>query len=365
MNSYEKFIEKSKEKHNNRYDYSLVEYKNNKTKVKIICSKHGVFEQTPNNHLNGNGCPYCGNISSSYNRKMDKKQFILNSIKVHGDKYDYSLVDYKQNKIKIKILCKKCNRIFEQTPNNHISKKHGCPYCSLYKKLTTEQFILRSIKVHGEKYDYSLVDYKNSKTKVKIICNKCNSIFEQIPEKHYHGNGGCPICMPNKKMTKDLFIEKSKEKHNNKYDYSLVEYKNNKTKVKIICPKHGLFFQIPSSHLSNIGCPVCNESKGERYISDFLNKNNIIFERNKKFDNCIYKRNLFFDFYLSEYNICIEFDGRQHYESVDFFGGNKTYKEQKIRDNIKDEYCKDNNIKLIRINDETLNKIDNYLKFYI
>jgi hypothetical protein len=115
-------------------------------------------------------------------------------------------------------------------------------------------FIRKSILKHGKYYDYSFVNYINAKTKVRIICPE-HGEFEQIPDNHTRSHG-CPNCGGSKKLTNDEFIIKAKEKHKNKYDYSLVEYMNNLTKINIICPKHGEFKQRPSDHL-NYGCNKC------------------------------------------------------------------------------------------------------------
>lgn len=161
---------------------------------------------------------------------------------------------------------------------------------------------------------------------------------------------GCGKCGGTKMLNLNEFILKSNKIHNNKYDYSLVNFKNVKTKVKIVCPIHNIVFeQTPNHHMNGVGCPVCNESKGEKEIRTFLEKNDIKYERNKKFKKCRYKRVLPFDFYLNEHNICIEFDGLQHYKPVNFWGGEVSLVEQKERDQIKTIFCRENNIKLIRI----------------
>ncbi|MDM0587711.1 hypothetical protein QTH25_13120 [Clostridium perfringens] len=118
---------------------------------------------------------------------------------------------------------------------------------------------------------------------------------------------------------------------------------------------------IPNSLKKNKSCPVCKESKGEKAIREYLEKNNIIFKQEYKFEDCRYKYVLPFDFYISSKNLCIEFDGRQHFESNDFFGGEKSFKDTKIRDKIKNNYCKDNNIKLIRIPYWELDSIEKIL----
>jgi hypothetical protein len=238
-----KFIEKSIKIHGDKYDYFLVNYKNNKTKVKIICPIHGVFEQTPNKHLSKHGCSKC---NKKY--KPTTKEFIEKSIKIHGDKYDYSLVNYKNNKTKVKIICP-IHGVFEQTPSNHINMGQKCPKCSKNVP-TTKDFVEKSIKIHGDKYDYSLVNYKNSKTKVKIIC-PIHGVFEQTPYAHVDKKQSCPICYNQQMFDNNVtFIKKSISIHDNKYNYSLVNYKNSKIKVKIICPIHGVFEQIPNDHMN-------------------------------------------------------------------------------------------------------------------
>ena len=163
-----------------------------------------------------------------------------------------------------------------------------------------------------------------------------------------------------KKLTTEEFITKSNLIHNNKYDYSLVNYENSSSKIKIICPVHGIFEQTSSEHLHGSGCPTCNDSKGERKISKYLSEHEIKFEKQMKFQNCKNINLLPFDFYLPEQNICIEFDGRQHYEIIEYFGGEQKLKYTQHNDQIKNDFCKNNNIQLIRIKyDEDINNILN------
>jgi hypothetical protein len=191
MNKKINFIEKSKITHGNKYDYSLVEYINSKTKVKIICPEHGIFEQRPDNHKS-QGCPKCANIQSSIKQRHNKELFITKSRLIHGDKYDYSLVEYINAKTKVKIICSE-HGVFEMSPNVHINCKSGCKLCfNNEQKLSNVDFIEKCRLIHGNKYDYSLVEYINSKTKVKIICPE-HGIFEQRPNNHLQGNE-CPKC---------------------------------------------------------------------------------------------------------------------------------------------------------------------------
>jgi len=124
----------------------------------------------------------------------------------------------------------------------------------------------------------------------------------------------------------------------------------------------GSFLQQARHHLSGCGCPYCRESKGEIKLCKLLSVNNIKYIRQYKFDECKYIKKLPFDFYLPEYHICIEYNGRQHYEPVEAFGGEKEYENVKLRDEKKKEYCKNNNIKLIVFKyDQSLDDIKNIL----
>ena len=245
------FIDMSNKKHNNKYDYSLVEYKNNYTKIKIICPIHGIFEQEPSSHLCTVGCPKCSG------KNKTNEELILELKNVHGNKYDYSLVNYKSMNTKIKIICPE-HGVFEQYLYSH-RKGYGCPYCSKCKKSTTEEFIKKSKKIHGDKYDYSLVNYKSMTTKVKIICPK-HGVFEQLPSNHIYYDSGCLKCVGRNKTNEELILE-LKNVQGNRYDYSLVNYVDFDTKVKIICPLHGVFEQHFYSHRRGYGCPNCSRNE--------------------------------------------------------------------------------------------------------
>lgn len=281
-------------------------------------------------------------------KRLTTEEFIEKSKKVHGDKYDYSLVEYTVNHKHIKIICPKHGE-YVKTPLLHLLGQ-GCKICS-GKQHTTEIFIKNAKSVHGNKYDYSLVDYKNGRTKVKIICKK-HGIFEQTPEAHYYDGDGCSECSGNKKMTTDTFIKKSLLIHGNKYDYNSVLYVNNRTKVNIKCDEHGYFMQSPDHHLVGGGCPYCKNSIGENFIALFLENNNFKYVRQKQFDGClnpITNRKLPFDFYLPDLNVCIEYDGLQHFKSVEMYGGQKYLEETQFKDEIRNDFCNSNGIKLLRI----------------
>lgn len=338
----DKFIEKSNKIHNNKYDYSKIEYINNNKKVEIICNIHGCFNQTPGSHLNGNGCPKCGTESSAKNQRDTTEIFIEKSKKVHGDKYDYSYVNYIDRHTKVKIICKE-HGFFEQLPNNHISGQI-CGKCA-GKNITKEEFIEKCKKIHDNKYDYSLVKYTNTQNYINIICQK-HGIFSQKATNHLNQENGCPKCYGvNIKSNTVEFVEKSKKLYLDRYDYSLTDYKQANSPVIIICKKHGQFNQDPSHHLSGQGCPVCKSSKGENEIFRILKQKNINFHHHHK----LLDFNLEFDFYLPDHKIGIEYDGIQHFKPIKYFGGDNAFKDQQRRDREKDEYCIKNNIILLRI----------------
>ena len=354
LSNKDEFIKKAVLIHGNKYDYSLVEYKNCKTNVKIICPIHGVFEQTHDKHTNAKqGCPYCaGNI------KKNTKQFIESAKKVHGNKYDYSKVNYINRSTNVIITCPK-HGDFEQTPINHL-KGEGCPYCA--GKLTTEMFIKVSKNVHGDKYDYSKtnLDVRDKYGKVCIICPRHGEFWQYT---YTHKNGcGCPHCAGNFKKTKEQFIEDSRRVHGDKYSYNKFVYDGNHKKGIITCPIHGDFLMTPNKHvISKQGCPYCNESKLEEKISVFLSENGISFERHKHFD-WLGKKHL--DFYLPDYNIAIECQGGQHFMPVDFFGSDIVFNDCIKRDINKNKLCKENGVKIIYYTESFLLKFSNFQPFY-
>ena len=255
----EEFIAKAKLVHGDKYDYSKVEYVGALKKVCIICPKHGEFWQEANGHLKGQCCPKC-NLEK---RASSKEEFIKKARKVHGDKYDYSNVDYVNTMTKVCIICPKHGE-FWQRPYSHLHG-NGCSKCANEatgerRSFSKEEFIKKAREVHGDKYDYSKVNYVNNYTKVCIICHE-HGEFWQTPSTHLRGQG-CPKCNLKKQTcTTDEFIAKAKKIHGDKYDYSKVEYVNRKTKVCIICSKHGEFWQTPNHHLSGCGCPKCGIEK--------------------------------------------------------------------------------------------------------
>ena len=353
------FIRRSKEKHGDVYDYSKSVYSGAKVPIEIVCSEHGPWKTLPYTHYIGHGCYECGHKKISSKIKDTTVDFIQKAKNIYGDKYDYSEVDYVQSNKKVILICNQ-HGSFEVKPHRHLLGQQ-CPLCTKEKVRkdslhTTEYFIKKSKEFHGNLYDYSLSEYSGKDNKVQIICNEHGPFFMSA---FTHRKGaGCPVCGIikqglSRRDNTESFIVKAYKVHGNTFNYSLVDYHKSNIPVEIICKKHGSFTLRPCNHLNGQGCPTCAESKGERLISKILDKYNILYFKQHKFDDCVSDKKSYFklpfDFYLPNYNCCIEFDGRQHFMSIDLFGGDEGLKRRKNLDKIKSLYCKKNKINLIRV----------------
>lgn len=298
-------------------------------------------------------------------------EFIHKANIKHGDRYDYSNVKYENSTKKIDIFCKKHNIHFFQQANSHL-RGIGCPTCgtesrSKSQAKTKERFVELAKEKHRDKYDYNEVVYVNYNTKVKIFCKEHNNYFYQFPDNHTRGYSGCSKCKGNSiskanRGTVEDFIIKAKAIHGGKYNYSEVQFINHHQKAKIFCNKHKEYFeQTITSHLFGNGCQKCSASKGENAISVFLDKSQIQYERQKKFETCRNVHRLPFDFYIPELNICIEFDGMQHSQVMGYWGGDKKLLDTQRKDKIKNNWCNENGVKLLRINYKDLPKIEEIL----
>ena len=251
----EEFIEKAKYANENKYDYSLVKYINSNFKVEVICNEHGSFLTRPADHIRGHGCPKC-----SDNVMLSKSEFIARANIIHNNFYDYSKVEYKGNKKKIEIICKE-HGSFLQKPNSHLLGQ-GCAKCSNVYRKTTEEYVQEVSEVHDYKYNYSLVKYKNSRSRIKIICQE-HGEFELVACNHLNGSE-CPGCIKdriaeNRKRTYNEFLKDAKELHGEKYTYCFSKLVASRDTVNIVCPIHGKFEQKVSNHLANRGCSECGK----------------------------------------------------------------------------------------------------------
>ena len=234
--------------------------------------------------------------------------------------------------------------------------------------MTKEEFVKEAIKIHGNRYDYSKVEFLGVKKKVCIIC-PIHGEFWQVAYSHLKGHG-CSKCAGVGRLTTEEFVQRAKQVHGDKYDYSKTEYVNARTKVCIICHKknrngieHGEFWQTPNEHIHGRGCPKCRNSYLERTISIFLEENGIKYFKEKTFPWLRKNKNspLFLDFYLPDYNVAIECQGVQHFMPIK----NNVDKFEKIKfnDRFKKEKCEENGIKLLYFSHEIISK--NYTNEYI
>nr|DAT67965.1 MAG TPA: endonuclease-like protein [Caudoviricetes sp.] len=360
------FIEKARKVHGDKYDYSCTEYKGARYNVDIRCKIHGVFTQIATNHLGGKGCTECSKIKVARDQTSNTEEFIKKARNIHGDKYDYSLVDYKNNRTQVEIICTK-HGSFLQTPSGHLSGK-GCIECGKEKSkedirsrimLSKDEFIKRANNVHKNLYDYSKIEYVDTRTKIKIVCKK-HGLFLQTPQKHMMGRG-CPTCGRERTIEHNFsntqdFIKKAKLLHGDLFGYKKVDYRGADIKIEIICKKHGSFFQSPHNHLKGTGCPRCgvSASKFEIEIVNFI-KTFYCGEIITNSKDIIPPMEL--DIFLPEFNLGIEING-MYWHSEKF--KEKNYHLHKYN------LCKDKGIRLISIWEWEIikdkDKIENFIK---
>ncbi len=314
MNKDIGFIEKARMIHGDKYDYSKVEYIKNSEKVCIICPKHGEFWMTPHNHLQRRGCPICAKIS--------RKEFLSN--------YDRTSISEK----------------------------------------VKENFFVKANEKHSYKYNYSKSEYIGSRVPMRIICPEHGEFF-MTPRQHLQGCG-CYKCAKDnfsskKKLGIDGFVEKAVNVHGNKYDYSKVEYVDSFTKVHIICPEHGSFWQTPSAHIHlREGCPKCNESHLERLTRNTLDNHNMAYISECSRDTFPWLELQTLDFYIPDKNIAIECQGRQHFSDKAFSGRdrNRDFEYQIRNDILKEKKCRENNVKLFYLVDNISYALNSGIELY-
>lgn len=275
----ELFCDRARDKHGSKYNYDGVVYKSINKKVKIICPEHGVFFQPPGDHLKGHGCMLCARnrIAESKHKTVSYRDIVKNSRLVHGDAYIYPVQTLKKTGQKIKIICPRHGE-FTQDYKNHING-HGCSYCGnnrIKQAISKNQddFIQQCKDHHGDRYDYSKTQYISSGYLVTITCD-IHGDFQQLAGTHIRG-AGCHKCNGGYKYNLEEFIERANQVHDNAYDYTNSVYINSKTKVDIRCETHGIFSQLPESHLQGTRCPKCANAFGKmenEWLNSFKNPN--------------------------------------------------------------------------------------------
>jgi very-short-patch-repair endonuclease len=314
----EEFIRKSIEKHGSKFDYSEVIFNGTKNKVSIKCLAGHKFDQSPNSHLAGSGCRFCAK-KVPYTRET----FIAKAKIIHDYKFSYDNLVWNGTKYKIEFSCNDCGTVINIKAQGHIASK-GCRKCVRFGlRLTTEKFIRKAIKIHGDKYDYSKTNYVLITDKVEIFCRNCDKYFSQTPSIHLEGSG-CYTCGNKERgiarlMSNAEFERKARIVHGEKYGYEDVNMVHTRINVSIYCrscKKH--FSQRPANHLhvrGGCGCPNCTlrVSKGEIAFLDLVG----ISEDNRQ------KRigKYLVDGYDPDTNTVYEYDG-------DFYHGNPAMYDQ-------------------------------------
>ena len=250
-----RFIAMAREIHGDTFDYSKSICNAIKDRVIVTCKVpgHGDWEVKANNHLSSkSGCPKCAG-----NQTLGASKFIDMATKIHNGLYTYGDITYVNNTTPVSIICKKHGE-FSQPPMPHLAGQ-GCPKCAGKGTITTESFIALSKQIHGDKFDYSLAEFKTTAQYITLKCKAEGHIFKQKYGTHIYQKSGCMQCSGSAKKTLEKFISDARKVHGDTYDYSLCTYVNVGTKVDIICSTHGVFSVKPNSHLRGAICRKCYE----------------------------------------------------------------------------------------------------------
>lgn len=338
----EEFRKEVFEKYGDEFEL-LDEYVNNCTKIKFKHNPCGrILEIRPAKLLGGDKCKYC-----SGKAKKDTQIFSEELKEKYGKEYEV-IGEYinSRSHIRIKHIC---GHEYDVTPDN-ILRGRKCPKCRNTR--STNQFKKDIFNRFGDEYEV-LSQYKHINEEVKFLHKICGTEFYREPlvmvKTHITH---CPICRVNRRKTHEEFLEQVKSIYGDEYEV-VSEYITNKDEMEIKHNKCGTRYVVNRAEkflMMEQKCPICypRESKYAVTVKNYLERKNIEFKSEYKFLGCVYENNLPFDFYLPKYNICIEVDGEQHFKPVKWWGGEKGFELIKIRDNIKNVYCKENNITLIR-----------------
>lgn len=366
--THEEYIEELKIKNPNVE--VIGKYINARTKILHKCKIHNVeWIAVPDNILRGCGCSQC---------KIDKDVVNIKNRRKTHEQYVQELIDknipidpleeYVNCKTNILHKCKICGYMWDTKPCT-ILAGCGCPICGIdeSRKIRMKTHNEYVVELFENNPNLEVVEqYNGNHNPIKHYCKKHKTEFNIRPSDALNGHG-CNKCHIEK-------IKNANTKTHDCYEYELIEkninikaigvYIDASTKIMHHCLKCGCeWFATPNSILRGSGCPKCNESRGEKNIRNYLHTHNIDYISQYTFCDCKDKKALPFDFYLPELNVCIEYDGEQHVRSIDFFGGNDGLKKRQLHDQIKTDYCKINNIPLLRImyNENIEEKLNNFL----
>ena len=343
----------------------LSEYINSTTNMKMRCKCGNIFEKSWR-VMNRSKKFKCNDCIIKENSNKQKMPYELAKIKT--EKLGYQLLTTKEEYVKAseknKIRCPNGHE-YEQILND-LFQGHGCKKCAYKRNGEKQKLNYEYVKNKIDELGFILLsnEYYNIDSKIKVKCKKCGHIF--YPTFHNLQKGsGCPNCFNKIRGKSSLISYEERLKYVQSFGYDIItpknEYKNADTKVILKCDKGHLYECKLHDFYNGNRCPKCNQSKGEVKIKKYLKDNNIFYKEQYKFEDCKAQRKLPFDFYLPDYNLIIEYDGKQHFEISSFFGDIDSFIGIKVRDTIKNIYCKKNNINLIRIPYWEYDNIENIL----
>ena len=342
-------------------------YKNNRSPIKFICNRHGVYSQLWNSHKRGStGCKSCRYDKTSKSNRLSWDS-LINSCKVKGYDIPINKNEYKNQNSLLTFNCP-IHGNYMQPLGSHMQGKTGCKKCKFIKRQSSKQewdmqIMSDYCKEHNLDLPKDNQEYINLKAKYIYTCPKHGEYY-QTWGKHKVGQIGCRKC----RLGNTLLNVKKLNSRCSQYnlDSATDTFKiNDRFYGSFTCKTHNIeYCQRIDMHLKGQGCPICNESHGEKYIRNYLDKHSIKYIPQKRFNDLKDEKLLSYDFYLPDYNTLIEYQGKQHYKSFEYFGGEEQFKKQQYHDNLKREYAKDNGYKLLELS-HTLNTqelVDKYLK---
>lgn len=331
-------------------------YVNTNTKIKVKHNKCGnIYEVAPVKFLLGRRCPYCFGI-----HKKSNKQFKREVYDLVGNEYTF-LDAYVNARTKLRVKHNNCGNVYKVKPNNFLNGSR-CPYCYGTSKKTDTQFKQEVKNLVGNEYTF-LDSYVDAKTKLKVKHNTCGNIYEVQPNTFLSAKRRCPYCFGTNKKTTAEFDAEVCDLVGNEYTF-LDSYSGAKTKIKVKHNICGNIYEVqPTNFIQGYRCPYCSSSKGEDIINKILKLLGTSYECQKTFDDLSDKTNLSYDFFIPDQNILIEYQGIQHYQSVDHFGGEARFELQQKHDKMKDDYAKSHHYNLITVpyTEDTFSKIKKYL----
>jgi len=375
--NYDVYMTELKVLHEDKYDYT-----NNSSKtvtgvksyLNITCKRcKNYWQPRLSHHLyDKTGCKPC----SIKDRTLSLQEILIIAISIHGENFNYTQVkeeDIINTHSNMPITCNICGYFWRPNISDHIYGKHGCPDCAGNVPYTLERFINKAKKIHGELFDYSLItekDIQGKDSNVPIICKKCNVIWKPIIHVHIQNESGCSNCYGNLKLTLEKVLEKSKLKHGDLYDYSLVKeehIQNNRSKMPVFCKKcNQVWWPRISNHINEgNGCSTCKQSKGEILCADILKQLGLIYQCQLRIPLLPSRRFDFF-FIFQDKKYLLEFDGQQHFHYIDFFHRDEeNFEENREVDILKTNIALQSGYRVIRIDYTQIDNIESLIKSFL